>query len=392
MEQPCAVYSMSDGRRYLNNYRMGRRIGKGLYSNVRMGTDSSGERVAIKYYFKTMCSSQRAAIFFPNGEVETISVLEKVQKEISLHRSLNHKNIGKIIEVIDDEKHQVLYVVMEYYPSQCMTWDNTACAYSATCFRPFKTVPCTPNKMTVFTFSEGAARHLMGETVDGVAYLQSVNFVHKDIKPDNVMFSGYLPQAAVREVVLPPLISDYGMSAGNEPNDEEECQQDPMDDTASLGSTETTENLARQLASLECGRPEDVTVKIIDFNSSVCSPPPHHLIWDSEGTRLFTPPECLKVDRGDGVRGFPRDVWSLGCLLYCMIYGRTPFWATSPLGMIHEIGTCSLKLPTYVTASEELVDLLKGMLEKDPDKRMTLQQVKRHAWMTVQTDIRILNT
>jgi serine/threonine protein kinase len=39
--------------------------------------------------------------------------------------------------------------------------------------------------------------------------------------------------------------------------------------------------------------------------------------------------------------------------------------------------------PKYseVDASEEAIDLLKGILEKDPSKRLSIAQIKKHKWL-----------
>lgn len=201
-------YSTWNGRRYLNQYRMGRCIGKGSYSNVRIATDPNGKRVAIKYYFKSMCSSQRAAIFLPNDEVETISVLDKVHNEIELHGALRHPNIGEIIEVLDDTAQHVLYVVMEFFPVQCMTWDDMALAYTAASVwhqNGKQTVKAAERHKadqpksgcTICVFNEATARHLLKEIIEVLSYLESVDVVHKDIKPDNIMLSGYFPSGKI---------------------------------------------------------------------------------------------------------------------------------------------------------------------------------------------------
>lgn len=88
---------------------------------------------------------------------------------------------------------------------------------------------------------------------------------------------------------------------------------------------------------------ENVLVKLIDFNSAVQTCPPDLLIYDagnlnsihsiisqissSEGSRHFTPPECFSVKDGNSnsVLGQPRDIWSVGCLLYTLVCGELPF-------------------------------------------------------------------
>jgi serine/threonine protein kinase len=40
----------------------------------------------------------------------------------------------------------------------------------------------------------------------------------------------------------------------------------------------------------------------------------------------------------------------------------------------------TLDIPKHVSVSAEAIDLIKGMLRSDPEKRMTLSEVFRHSW------------
>ncbi|OLP72797.1 Serine/threonine-protein kinase ppk34, partial [Symbiodinium microadriaticum] len=54
---------------------------------------------------------------------------------------------------------------------------------------------------------------------------------------------------------------------------------------------------------------------------------PDFLIYDAQGTQQFTPPECF--DGQVSIKGKPRDMWSLGCVLFVLAFGQCPFWAES---------------------------------------------------------------
>ncbi|KEP65087.1 UNVERIFIED_CONTAM: atypical MEK-related kinase (incomplete catalytic triad) [Hammondia hammondi] len=123
--------------------------------------------------------------------------------------------------------------------------------------------------------------------------------------------------------------------------------------------------------------------KLVDFNSASVTEDTRLTIWDSEGTRLFTPPECLGVAQENGYDGRSRDMWSLGVCLYCLLLGRPPFFAgrDSGLALVATIMSAEVDFPVYRQLSEEVKNLIRGLLSKDPDKRLTSAQVRDHPWM-----------
>ena len=66
--------------------------------------------------------------------------------------------------------------------------------------------------------------------------------------------------------------------------------------------------------------------------------PPDFFIYDAQGTQSFTPPECFMKEMG--IKGMPRDMWSVGCLMFVLVYGRCPFSADSNLMLQLEIMQC----------------------------------------------------
>ncbi|CAA9995334.1 unnamed protein product [Nesidiocoris tenuis] len=101
---------------------------------------------------------------------------------------------------------------------------------------------------------------------------------------------------------------------------------------------------------------------------------------NSAGTPAFTAPEAISTTTHFSGRAY--DIWSLGATLFGFIYGRVPFEGSSVPAVYHNIRNSPLVLPKSPNTSEELKDLIRKMLEKDPTKRITLSQIKEHKWVT----------
>jgi protein-serine/threonine kinase len=83
----------------------------------------------------------------------------------------------------------------------------------------------------------------------------------------------------------------------------------------------------------------------------------------------YAAPEVLQ---GRSYRGKEQDVWALGILLYTIVYKENPFYS------IDEIMDRELRIPWIM--SEQNIDLIKSMLERDVDQRLTITQVMEHPW------------
>jgi len=68
----------------------------------------------------------------------------------------------------------------------------------------------------------------------------------------------------------------------------------------------------------------------------------------------------------------------MGVSLYCLRYGRIPFERGGVLDMYEAIRTDDIKLPE--DEDPDFVDLMHKILEKDPDKRIAMPELRvRHS-------------
>lgn len=117
-------------------------------------------------------------------------------------------------------------------------------------------------------------------------------------------------------------------------------------------------------------------VKIADFGISRMLVNTGQKIKDSGGTPAFMSPELCS---GEQFSGQSADVWAIGATIFMLKFGRPPFVAKTILNLYHKIQNDPLVFPFEANIS--LQDLFRGMLEKDPTKRLTLTQVINHPWL-----------
>jgi len=110
-------------------------------------------------------------------------------------------------------------------------------------------------------------------------------------------------------------------------------------------------------------------IQLIDFGSSTFYKKDQKLS-NFVGSFLFAAPEIVK---GMTYEGPQQDIWSLGILLYTMIYKATPF------NDYYEIIRKKIVFPQ--TISNECKELILWMTNRDINKRPTIDQVLNHPWL-----------
>ncbi|CAL1368055.1 unnamed protein product [Linum trigynum] len=128
---------------------------------------------------------------------------------------------------------------------------------------------------------------------------------------------------------------------------------------------------------LFANKKENSPLKAIDFGLSVFFKP-GEIFTEIVGSPYYMAPEVLKRNYGPEV-----DVWSAGVILYILLCGVPPFWAESEQGVALAIlrGNLDFKREPWPQISESAKSLVRQMLDPDPSKRLTAQQVLDHPWI-----------
>lgn len=154
------------GALQLNQYKLLDNIGQGSYGIVKLVYNEEDEtQYAMKILSKKKLM-KKAGIFgrMAPGRKGAANPLAKVYREIALLKKLDHPNVVKLVEVLDDPDEDNLYLVFELVQRG-----------------EILQVP------TDKPLDEETARKNFRDVVMGVEYLHYQRIVHRDIKPSNLL-------------------------------------------------------------------------------------------------------------------------------------------------------------------------------------------------------------
>ncbi|GJP42568.1 hypothetical protein CLOM_g2119 [Closterium sp. NIES-68] len=119
------------------------------------------------------------------------------------------------------------------------------------------------------------------------------------------------------------------------------------------------------------------TLKAIDFGSAAFCQPGEHL-EAMAGSPMYMAPEVL-----DERYSHPCDVWSAGIMLHTLLAGKPPFQGDSVLAIFEAIRTAPLALTAHPwpLISPAAKALLARMLDRDPSRRPTPDEILADPWM-----------
>nr|KAF7423201.1 hypothetical protein H0235_008484 [Vespula pensylvanica] len=121
---------------------------------------------------------------------------------------------------------------------------------------------------------------------------------------------------------------------------------------------------------------EKNNIKIADFGMASLQPA-GSMLETSCGSPHYACPEVIRGEKYDGRKA---DVWSCGVILYALLVGALPFDDDNLRKLLEKVKRGVFYIPHFVPP--ECQNLLRGMIEVDPDKRLTLAEINRHVWVT----------
>ncbi|XP_037649461.1 serine/threonine-protein kinase BRSK2 isoform X7 [Sebastes umbrosus] len=99
------------------------------------------------------------------------------------------------------------------------------------------------------------------------------------------------------------------------------------------------------------------------------------LLETSCGSPHYACPEVIRGEKYDGRRA---DVWSCGVILFALLVGALPFDHDNLRQLLEKVKSGVFHMPHFIPPDCQA--LLKGMIEVNPDKRLTLEAIQKHPW------------
>jgi serine/threonine protein kinase len=372
----------------INNYLIGEILGDGSYGKVKECLDTrSLARRAVKIINLKMVSRK-----IPRG-------IENVRKEINIMKRLDHRNVIKMYDIYEKgslssnlvQNVKNIYVNLPlsagFARSSKSHIEDDQFKGDISCYNDVEITQDSgrtatemvniekPPKIYIFMdycmtslerllknapdtrLRNWQANYYFKQLIDGLEYLHSLYIIHNDIKPGNLLVTC--------DNTLK--ICDFSISAELSPFNKEirieNLNQDlDSDDEKSLVRIGSEKESMRRMNDFLNGNNNQ------KFPILQCTP-------------MFQCPEMLDENLDESVilkSAYKIDIWSSGITLYQLTTGVLPFQGQTVHQIFESIRSKSISFPDFI--DKNIINLLVGMLDKNPLKRWSIKQIRDCEW------------
>ncbi|ESQ48758.1 hypothetical protein EUTSA_v10020378mg [Eutrema salsugineum] len=225
-------------------------------------------------------------------------------------------------------------------------------------------------------FTEEAARFYASEVLLALEYLHMLGIVYRDLKPENILVrdEGHI------------MLSDFDLSL--------RCSFNPTLVKSSSVCSGGGAILNEEFAVNGCMHPSAFLPRLLPSKKTrkaksdsglgglsmpeLMAEPTDVRSMSFVGTHEYLAPEII---RGEG-HGSAVDWWTFGIFLYELLHGTTPFKGKENRATLHNVVGQPLKFPDSPHVSSAARDLIRGLLVKDPHRRIAYTrgatEIKQH--------------
>ncbi len=299
----------------IDNYKIDNTVlGHGNFSTVFSGQNiKTGQIVAVK---KINISKYKS--------------LDRFKFEIELMQKLSHQNIVTYHDVI--KKPDFWYIVLEH------------CNYGTLEDVIMHNKNSSTDNLDIFFNLEKNTHYYLFQLRDALNYIRKLGYMHRDIKPQNVLLIKYENNStSVPELDLNLLFTD---------DENKQSKYHP------------SQKLIVKLADFGLARHYNETNE--SMMKTLC------------GTPYYMAPELL-IDNSYNSKA---DLWSYGVIMYEMLFNKYPVEAMSLPQLKIKMKTLDINFHLGNNFSRSCLDLLIKLLQKDHKKRINWEQFFYHDWFS----------
>ena len=252
---------------------------------------------------------------------------ENLYSEIHILKRLHHPHIVALIDCQETNAH--IHLIMEFCELGDLSYfirkRDTLGRHDTTA----NMIKKYPNPVAG-GLNEVVVRHFLKQLASALEFLREKDFIHRDIKPQNLLL-------------------------------------DPSPEFYAKASPETVPYAAHANSLIPAtGISSLPTLKLADFGFAR-SLPSTSLAETLCGSPLYMAPEILRYEKYDA----KADLWSVGTVTYEMVVGKAPFRAANHVELLRRIekGEDRIRFPEELTVADSVKRLIRGLLKRNPVER-----------------------